>query len=117
MALDASGELTARQQDKCLLLGRSGKTRRASVRGFVCRRCLCCRRRCVALDTFWWQVVGWLLSSIVKKISGTEINFDARFLKRNLYCTLRNILTHTRALNLYIKRNSYQTSVGEFRDW
>jgi hypothetical protein len=39
VALDASGESTARQQDKCLLLGRSGKMCRASVGGFVCRRC------------------------------------------------------------------------------
>jgi hypothetical protein len=33
LARDASGELTARQQDKCLLLGRSGKRRQASVGG------------------------------------------------------------------------------------
>ncbi len=38
MALDASGESTVRRQDKCRLLGRSGKTRRASVGGFVRRR-------------------------------------------------------------------------------
>jgi hypothetical protein len=99
--------------------GRSGKTRRASVGGFVRRRVVvvlssCC---CVALDAFSWQVAGWLLSS-EKKISGTEKkNSDARFYKRNSYSTLRKILTHGRALNLYIRRNSYQTSVGEFRDW
>ena len=78
VALDASGELTARRQDKCLLLGRSGKKRRASVGGFVRRVVLssCCR---VALDAFSWQVAGWLLSS-EKKVSVSEKkNSDASF--------------------------------------
>jgi hypothetical protein len=115
MALDASRESTARRQDKCLLLGRSGKKHRASNGGFVRLVVLssCCR---VALDAFSWQVAGWLLSS-EKKISGTEKkNSDASFFKRNSYSTLRKILTQARALNLYIRKNS-QTSVGEFRDW
>ncbi len=73
-----SGELTARRQDKCLLLGRSSKTRRASVGGFVfvvvsssCRRR---RRRRVALDAFSWQMVGWLSTRPESRRRGDKTN-------------------------------------------
>ncbi len=54
--------------------------RRVVIVSSSCRRCVvvvsssCRHRRCMALDAFWWQVVGWLSTRPASQWRGDKTN-------------------------------------------